>query len=212
MLLPPSRGQVARSSSSTPRTMANRDVATRAGGYSRSAPLATEYYERDYDYDEHLAHVAPLLRAQQEAAARVPVEKRAVLPPPLSPLLGEDDGDATGNAWEVFFREHSTARFFRERRYFPLAFPALNHANAILEIGAGAGAALLPVLRSNPYAERIVATDVSASSLAQLQRCAQEVLGKDEEAGDRRRAVGSRRPWSTAPRKPTPSSRPSSGR
>jgi methyltransferase-like protein 6 len=185
MLLLPSRGQVARS-----RRMANRDVATR--GYSRSAPLATEYYERDYDYDEHLAQVGPLLQAQHEAAMRVPVAQRAVLPPPLPPLLGEDEGagDANGNAWEVFFREHSTARFFRERRYFPLAFPALNVASSVLEIGAGAGAALLPVLRSNPNANRIVATDVSASSLAQLKRCAQEVIGgKEGEAGDRRRVV-----------------------
>lgn len=171
-------------------------------GYVRQAPLATQYYERDFDYDEHLVRVAPILLAQQEAASRLPAASRAVLPPPLPPLEddADDDEDApptsssslpaaappastttttTSNAWEDFFREHSTARFFRERRYFPLAFPALAEARSVLEIGAGAGAALLPVLRASPSAV-VVATDVSASSLAQLRRCAADALGEEE--------------------------------
>lgn len=178
----------------TPMMRSARDVSARAG-YARPAPLAREYHERDYDYDEHLAQVAPLLKLQREAAARVPAAQRAVLPPPLPPLHHdeheheEDDEDAAttttkDNAWEAFFREHSTARFFRERRYFPLAFPVLTQATSVLEIGAGAGAALLPVLRANQTCARVVATDVSASSLAQLRRCAREALGAEE--ADRR--------------------------
>jgi methyltransferase-like protein 6 len=169
-------------------------------GYTRPAPLASEYHERDYDYAEHLARVEPILQAQREAAARMPAEQRAVLPPPLPPLRDDEDdededeedderapcppADDANNAWETFFREHSTARFFRERRYFPLAFPALARASSVLEIGAGAGAALLPVLRAS-RSSRVVATDVSASSLAQLRRAASEALGGEEEAGRR---------------------------
>jgi hypothetical protein len=160
-----------------------------SGGYVRQAPLATEYYERDYDYDEHLSSVLPLLQQQAEEAQKVPPEQRAVLPPPL--LLSSADADAPAdqsNAWERFFREHPTARFFRERRYFPLAFPLLaqpQNTRRVLEIGAGAGAALFPVLRANAAAE-VVATDVSASSLAQLRRCARDVLGGGEEEVSRR--------------------------
>jgi hypothetical protein len=52
--------------------------------------------------------------------------------------------------WEAFHAAHSSARFFKERRYLPLAFPELTmaqHALHIVELGCGAGASIQPLLK-----------------------------------------------------------------
>jgi hypothetical protein len=52
--------------------------------------------------------------------------------------------------WESFHLVHSSARFFKERRYLPLAFPELLRAEEpihIVELGCGAGASILPILK-----------------------------------------------------------------
>lgn len=56
--------------------------------------------------------------------------------------------DFSASNWEHFHATHYSAKFFRERRYMPLAFPELLKADAhILEIGSGAGASIVPVLK-----------------------------------------------------------------
>ena len=56
--------------------------------------------------------------------------------------------DFPASNWEDFHATHYSAKFFRERRYMPLAFPELLQPNAhILEIGAGAGASIVPILK-----------------------------------------------------------------
>jgi hypothetical protein len=85
---------------------------------------------------------------------------------------------AASNEWEVFFRAHPTAKFFRERRYLGLSFPCLAPAASgggttsssgpagrpavsgaqacgtgprhILELGAGCGSSILPLLKLHP--------------------------------------------------------------
>jgi hypothetical protein len=46
---------------------------------------------------------------------------------------------------------HRRGRFFKERRYLPLAFPDILDPSVphVVELGAGAGASLLPVLQAN---------------------------------------------------------------
>ena len=63
----------------------------------------------------------------------------------------------------------------RTRRYLLLEFPVLALERPLLrvaEIGAGAGASILPVLRANPSCT-VVLTDISATCLLQLREAAQ---------------------------------------
>jgi hypothetical protein len=123
-----------------------------------------------------------------------------------SDVEAADSGGGAANEWEVFFRAHPTARFFRERRYLGLSFPclappggggggggegaaaaaaaeaerssgaaaeggggaALGH---ILELGAGCGSSILPLLKLHPSA-RATVCDVSATCLRQLRAAA----------------------------------------
>jgi hypothetical protein len=51
------------------------------------------------------------------------------------------------NEWEVFYRAHPAAKFFKERRYLLLEFPCLappSQLQHIVEIGAGCGSSILP--------------------------------------------------------------------
>jgi ubiquinone/menaquinone biosynthesis C-methylase UbiE len=103
-----------------------------------------------------------------------------------------DDNDGKNNAWEQFYRNHKT-KFFRDRHYLRKSFkrdlmndvefagfvedateeemeeklralPKLD----ILEIGAGVGNALFPLLRANPNL-RFSAADVSETAIQQLK-------------------------------------------
>lgn len=50
--------------------------------------------------------------------------------------------------WEDFHATHSSAKFFKPRRYICLAFPALLQPGVhILEIGCGCGASIIPTLK-----------------------------------------------------------------
>lgn len=71
-------------------------------------------------------------------------------------------------AWDVFHaRDNATARFYKERRYLPLAFPdaVAPSVRRIMELGTGAGSSLLPLLRACPSATAL-ATDVSPPAVA----------------------------------------------
>lgn len=105
------------------------------------------------------------------------------MPPPLpqqqqqqqhlssSSSCGGAGSDGDGDAWEVFYRAHPSARFYKERRYLLLEFPCLAPPSTLrhlVEIGAGCGSSALPVLRSHP-GSRATLCDVSATCLAQLE-------------------------------------------
>ena len=62
--------------------------------------LASEYHEADFDFTEHAKEAAAVV-AQQQAGAAAGAEARTY--------------DHT--AWETFYRQHTQARFFKERRY-----------------------------------------------------------------------------------------------
>ena len=53
--------------------------------------------------------------------------------------------------WEAFHAQHSTAQFFRQRRYLSLAWPQLTQQTPplhIVELGCGAGASIVPILKA----------------------------------------------------------------
>lgn len=82
------------------------------------------------------------------------------------------------DGWEKFHQHHSTARFFKEKRYIPLAFPVLQQSSDdrplhVAEIGCGCGSALLPVLKANPNV-RATACDVSDTAVALCRQAAQQ--------------------------------------
>ena len=107
----------------------------------------------------------------------------------------EDDAEASkdnDNAWEKFYRNHKT-KFFRDRHYLRKSFKRdlMNDVEFIgfvedateeemeeklralpkldvLEIGAGVGNALFPLLRANPNL-RFSAADVSETAIKQLK-------------------------------------------
>ena len=110
-------------------------------------PPASEYHDRDFDWDDHARVAAPVLEARLAARAAA----GAAAPPPPS-------YDAA--AWcALHARDNAAARHYRERRYLPLAFPEAVSAARIVELGAGAGASLLPLLRAGNATA--LATDVS---------------------------------------------------
>lgn len=64
-----------------------------------------------------------------------------------------------GTKWEEFYRQNSTARFYKLRRYILLEFPMLAEPGAlhVAEIGCGCGSSILPVMANNPLV-RVTAT------------------------------------------------------
>eukprot|EP00879_Flechtneria_rotunda_P012180 GHRR01012721.1.p1 GENE.GHRR01012721.1~~GHRR01012721.1.p1 ORF type:complete len:331 (+),score=117.39 GHRR01012721.1:767-1759(+) len=82
---------------------------------------------------------------------------------------------AIKNEWEIFYRAHPAAKFFKERRYLLLEFPCLappTKLDHIVEIGAGCGSSILPVLRAQPLATATLC-DVSGTCLQQLSQALQ---------------------------------------
>eukprot|EP00798_Chlamydomonas_sp_ICE-L_P020352 gene20352-27114_t len=79
--------------------------------------------------------------------------------------------------WEEFFVQQSSVKFFKLRRYLLLEFPMLLQADPplhVVELGAGCGSSILPVLTANETATTAV-TDVSATCLVQLRTAAQSM-------------------------------------
>ena len=117
---------------------------------------AGAYHDADFDWAEHASVAGPLLEARLEAAKE--------RPPPSPPLYAA--------RWASFHaRDNGSSRFYKERRYIPLAWPSLASAASVVELGCGAGSALLPVLRANP-ASRALGVDVSPGAVCMFLEAA----------------------------------------
>ncbi|GAX80389.1 hypothetical protein CEUSTIGMA_g7828.t1 [Chlamydomonas eustigma] len=152
-------------------------------------PLASEYHENDFEWEEHALIAAPLVREQEEKAAvlrnkGLDVHKVApgmspdiqqVQLPAFSPEMNTATGQrCEGGHWEAFYQQHTEARFYKLRRYILLEFPALSQLSEedhVMEIGCGCGSSILPVLAANRSVTATV-TDVSTTSTEQLVHAA----------------------------------------
>ena len=124
--------------------------------------LATEFHDRDFIWAEHARECEPIIQQRQRTSDR---GIRAQPPRKTEP-------------WEHFFSHDSaTNKFYKMRRYLLLEFPILQDIGEgrVIEIGAGGGGSLLPVLASNPLASA-TATDISKTSLVQLKQAAELTL------------------------------------
>jgi hypothetical protein len=88
------------------------------GGFvgERIVQLATEYHSSDFDFDEHAAAVAPHLERQAAEAVALNAGQWS-----SSHAASRASSHAActardGEQWEVFYRAHPRARFFKVRR------------------------------------------------------------------------------------------------
>jgi len=144
-----------------------------------SPPSPPEYFDADFDFEE--------LRTEGEAFEAM-LQSEAVLqsiPPPPPPPNDSPTPSSSPlpiySAWETFHSLHSSASFFKPKRYLPVSFPqiltllsspsaATTTLPVLLEVGSGAGAALFPFLAavtSQPI--RAVALDCSPKAIELLQ-------------------------------------------
>ena len=99
--------------------------------------------------------------------------------PPPSTLSTVDSSNST-LAWNAFHTRHSSATFFKPKRYIPASFPStmkalrgLPRPPRILEVGCGAGAALFPIMAAleghKEGKATALAIDVSDKALSLLR-------------------------------------------
>lgn len=126
-----------------------------AANETGKAPAA-EYHEDDFEFEDIVEECESVLRRQAYEATRIADSREMTFPPAN---------------WERFHAAHNTARFFKERRYLPLAFPELVQEDPpihVVELGCGCGASLVPVLKANATC-RATACDVSPTAVALLR-------------------------------------------
>ncbi|GAQ89870.1 methyltransferase family protein [Klebsormidium nitens] len=86
------------------------------------------------------------------------------------------------HAWEGFHTKHTTARFFKERRYLLEEFPELKAGRLkILEVGCGSGSTAIPLLTGNPQT-LLHACDCSPTAVAHTAAAVQRAIGSLEAA------------------------------
>ncbi|GBF99916.1 hypothetical protein Rsub_12824 [Raphidocelis subcapitata] len=157
-----------------PEALGGRYDGGEAGGGEDGAPRLSARARRRLRNAELKAARAAERRAQaeqQQREAEAALSDRPAAEAEAAAALQADGQLQTeGGAWELFFQAHPSAKFFRERRYLALSFPSLGADAAlehIVELGAGCGSSILPLLKMHPRA-RATVCDVSATSLRQL--------------------------------------------
>lgn len=119
--------------------------------------IAGQYHDSDFDWSEAKAEYDALLHQLQQSGSAMcerddPLQSTGLGQSPAS----TDKCDAepmppSTSPWEQFHATHATARFFKPRRYLLHAFTVLADPGIkVLELGCGAGASLLPILKANP--------------------------------------------------------------
>ncbi|CAG9463853.1 unnamed protein product [Pedinophyceae sp. YPF-701] len=138
-------------------------------GESAQAPVAGEFHCHDFDHEDLRDAASARLAEQARERDRALREATAVAPP---------QPDA---AWEAFHTtQNAGARFYKEKRYIPLAFPALRCGAQplhVLEVGCGCGSTILPLLQANA-GMTATAVDLSPAAVAATARVA-DGLGVD---------------------------------
>eukprot|EP00518_Triparma_eleuthera_P002481 CAMPEP_0182465748 /NCGR_PEP_ID=MMETSP1319-20130603/10595_1 /TAXON_ID=172717 /ORGANISM="Bolidomonas pacifica, Strain RCC208" /LENGTH=140 /DNA_ID=CAMNT_0024665591 /DNA_START=115 /DNA_END=534 /DNA_ORIENTATION=- len=109
-------------------------------------PPPVQYHDSDFDFSKLVAEGKRFEAALMEAISS------SSSSPPHSTLSTVDSSNST-LAWNAFHTRHSSATFFKPKRYIPSSFPStmkvlrgLPRPPRILEVGCGAGAALFPIM------------------------------------------------------------------
>ncbi|KAJ4805645.1 Methyltransferase [Rhynchospora pubera] len=124
-----------------------------------SSEKEAEYHNSDFNWEE----------------LREEIEKLPSLSYHLSPHVSASTSDSSlveADSWRRFHRRHSTARFFKERRYLLKEFPELlscHDSVKVLEVGCGNGSTVLPILRARE------------SVVVYACDCSEEILEKAKE-------------------------------
>ncbi|XP_052480442.1 uncharacterized protein LOC105804672 [Gossypium raimondii] len=122
---------------------------------SASAAEASEYHSKDFKWDT--------LRQEIENDPSLNYHFLPFVSPQPEQQLSKDPI----KAWQSFHIQHSSGKFFKERRYLLKEFPELVSCGdgcKVLEVGCGNGSSALPILRGN---EKIIlyACDCSNETL-----------------------------------------------
>ncbi|XP_022746450.1 methyltransferase-like protein 6 isoform X2 [Durio zibethinus] len=122
---------------------------------SVSKAEASEYHSKDFNWET--------LRQEIENDPSLNYH----LLPFNSPQPEEQHSNDSIKAWQNFHVQHSSGKFFKERRYLLKEFPELvscADGSKVLEVGCGNGSTALPILRGN---EKIIlyACDCSNETL-----------------------------------------------
>ncbi|XWS58386.1 hypothetical protein CRYUN_Cryun08bG0029900 [Craigia yunnanensis] len=122
---------------------------------SVSAAEASEYHSKDFNWET----------LRQEIETDPSLNYHIV--PFASPQPEEQHSKDSIKAWQNFHVQHSSGKFFKERRYLLKEFPELVSCAdgcKVLEVGCGNGSTALPILRGN---EKIIlyACDCSNETL-----------------------------------------------
>ncbi|GMI79170.1 tRNA methyltransferase 140b [Hibiscus trionum] len=107
---------------------------------SVSAAEAAEYHSKDFDWET--------LRQEIENDPSLSYH----LLPFVSPQPEQQVSKDPIKAWQSFHIQHSSGKFFKERRYLLKEFPELvscGDGSKVLEVGCGNGSTALPILRGN---------------------------------------------------------------
>eukprot|EP00793_Prasinoderma_coloniale_P000587 PRCOL_00003735-RA len=192
---PPPRAPRRRRRCGAPRAAAA--GAEAAGGVATGEKQERAFYheQQDFSWEELYAALEAKYTAGGFAANGAARSARAVDAATGAPLGGydangagesessEEEGAAAIDAvqaayWEDFYRSHSSARVYKERRYLLEAFPALQtDGQLVVELGCGHGSAALPVLRGpGARGSRVVGVDRSSEAVA-LAASAMRELG-----------------------------------
>ena len=133
------------------------------------------YFSHDFEWED----CASERRARCEGDAA----------PPIAPATAASPLPPAAATWDTFYARHRAA-FYPPKRYLRAAFPAIGERCAdcarrgetalLVEVGCGSGAAVLPLLRTEP-ALRAVAVDVSSTAVELLRKV---VDAEDERNGD----------------------------
>ncbi|KAE8659970.1 hypothetical protein F3Y22_tig00116959pilonHSYRG00132 [Hibiscus syriacus] len=122
---------------------------------SVSAAEAAEYHSKDFDWET--------LRQEIETDPSLTYH----LLPFVSPQPQQQVSKDPIKAWQSFHIQHSSGKFFKERRYLLKEFPELvscGDDSKVLEVGCGNGSTALPILRNETLQrakEFVVASNVA---------------------------------------------------
>ena len=111
--------------------------------------------QSDFSLEDDLRDIGERRVAEQQA------EMEAASAADLMKAVDLEEGEE--RHWENFHQMHSTAQFFKERRYLVKAFPELLDAQVtnVLEVGCGTGSTAVALLRAREGAEIIPAIHVT---------------------------------------------------